>query len=104
MNTFGSSKEKHLDLKLRRTAPYRYAVTYHSVSLASGKKSRAAPNRPVMFDRTDAVFHPVALLSLVQNENRYLDGNSWCGGFMPVAMWIYQFRNLPDCGPVNGLS
>ncbi len=92
MNLNGLSQDKHKNLKMHRAASFGFTEKWHSLTLATGEMAKAALHYPLLFVRTDAGFHPVALLSLVQNENQYLDGDTWRATYVPAALRVYPFR------------
>jgi hypothetical protein len=92
MNLTGLSSENHRDLKLSPTPSYRHAEGFHSVALAAGEITKAALSYPVLFIRTETGFHPIALLSLIRDENQYLSGDAWQATYIPAAIRLYPFR------------
>lgn len=92
MNLIGLNLESHKDLKLKRMASYCHGEGFHSASLAIAEIAKAALSYPILFVPIEEGFHPIALLSLVSNENQYLDGEKWNARYIPAAVRIYPFR------------
>ncbi len=92
MNLTGLNANLHRDLKLRQPQSLDHTRHSHAVSIAVAEIPRAALSYPVMFVRNDSGFQPVALLSLVPNENQFLDGDAWQASYIPAAVRVYPFQ------------
>lgn len=86
------SAERHRNLKLQRSASLRHAVGYHAVTLVAAEIPKAGRSYPVLFARQDDKVQPVALLSLVEGENQFLEGDTWLAEYVPAAIRAYPFR------------
>lgn len=97
MKLVGLSSEEHKSLKIQTRNKFEYAENYHSISLASAEMLKAALSFPILFiqNKTDdgkTDFDIVAILSLVANQNQYIEDSEWTASYMPSAMRVYPFR------------
>ena len=96
MSLNGLDSDKHRDWKLHRTQSYQHMASYHSVAIGNWEMGKVAMSYPVVFECVETGYRPVALLSLVQQENQYLIGDNWRVAYVPAAVRVYPFRLLED--------
>ncbi|PKM43777.1 MAG: hypothetical protein CVV05_13015 [Gammaproteobacteria bacterium HGW-Gammaproteobacteria-1] len=91
-NLIGLDSNEHRDLKLHRVASYSFADKLHAATLAKAEVLQAALSYPVLFGLRESAYRPVALLSLVADENQFVEGDAWRASYIPAAMRVYPFR------------
>lgn len=92
MKLTGLDKYQHVDLRLQKIDSYEFANAWHSVSISADEIKRTALDYPVLFIKADNAFQPMALLSLVENHNQYVNEGKWDTSYIPVAIRSYPFR------------
>ncbi len=92
MRLAGLDSQKHRGWKLHRARSYEHMAGYHSVAVGGWEMGKVALNYPIVFERIEEDYRPVALLSLVKAQNQYLDGAAWRANYVPAAVRVYPFR------------
>ena len=90
------NKDVHGSKRLKPLANYEFLAKYPVVEVVMGEFSAAATAFPIFFVEREGVYAPIALLSLIDGKNMFveLDG-SWSGIYMPAAFRRYPFSIGP---------
>jgi len=92
MALIGLDIEQHHNLKLLRQSSFEFAVQFNLVALVANEFALAALNYPILFVEGQSGFVPVALLSLVSDENQYVQNDQWQAAYVPAGIRTYPFR------------
>lgn len=92
------SRETHRKWKFKPTADYAFAKDVHLTPLAGSEFAIASRNYPIVFasnkdDNNKENFFPVAILSLIENKNFFVDAaNRWLeNAYVPAFIRRYPF-------------
>src|SRR5579859_635901 len=90
------SKELHGNKRLKPPADYNFLKSFPVVEVVMGEFSATASVFPIFFIEREGGFSPIALLSLLDGQNLFVDEKGfWTGLYMPAA-----FRRFPfSVGP-----
>jgi len=85
--------ERHGKRSWRRPQNLNFAMSLHYVPLVGAELFVAATTLPIAFVKTTAGYLLVAVLSLVSEQNMFVDGNGqWLGGaYVPASFRGYPF-------------
>lgn len=74
-------------------ASYLFASKYHIVPIATSEITKIVRDIPLAFVRQDNQYTLVAVLSVISNNNMYVDLNgNWLGTYIPTYISTYPFR------------
>ncbi len=83
--------EKHKDLRFKPADDFRFAAGLASVPLGASEVVEAAKHFPVVFS-TDGPLLPMALLSLKEGANAFIDSQGkWLAPYVPAHVRRYPF-------------
>ena len=93
--------EKHKDLRFKPADDFRFASSLTSALLSATEVAEAAKHYPVVFP-TEGRILPMALLSLKEGENAYVDfGGKWRVPYIPAHVRRYPFILADTDDPDN---
>ena len=92
----------HGELKLDRSAPYRFAAKTNAVPISMVEFSQVAAHYPIVFAGPEAL--PLAVVGLRDGQNLFVDerGRWRPGHYVPAYVRTYPFIFLQD-GPMGAL-
>jgi len=86
------TKEAHGTKRLKPLANYEFLSKYPVVEVVMGEFSAAASVFPIFFVEREGSYSPIALLSLIDGENMFVEPDgAWTGTYMPAAFRRYPF-------------
>ena len=95
------SKEAHGNKRLKPVSSFDFLAKFPVVEVVMGEFSAAASVFPILFVERDGNFAPVALLSLIDGQNMFVEPDGrWSGLYMPAAFRRHPFSVGP--AEVNG--
>jgi hypothetical protein len=95
------TKEAHASKRLKPLASFAFLANFPVVEVVMGELSAAASVFPIFFVEREGGYAPIALLSLVDGQNMFVESDGrWSGLYMPAAFRRYPFTIGP--GEVDG--
>jgi hypothetical protein len=86
------SKERHTDLAVKVGSDYRFAKNVNSVPLTAVEFRHAAAEYAIVFLGGAEAIMPVVVLSVVQDQNSYVDEKGqWTAKYVPAFVRRYPF-------------
>lgn len=86
------SRERHTDLAVKVGSDYRFAKNVNSVPLTAVEFRRAAAEYAIVFLGGAEAIMPVVVLSVVQDQNNYVDEKGqWNAKYVPAFVRRYPF-------------
>jgi hypothetical protein len=87
------NREVHKNYKIAPSNNFKFAANTNSIALAGVEFIEAAKDYPIVFAKiSDDLMIPVALLSLRNNENLYVNGEGkWDARYIPAYVRRYPF-------------
>ena len=86
------SRERHTDLAVKVGSDYRFAKNVNSVPLTAVEFRRAAAEYAIVFLGGAEAIMPVVVLSVVQDQNNYVDEKGqWTAKYVPAFVRRYPF-------------
>ena len=86
------STERHTDLAVKVGSDYRFAKNVNSVPLTAVEFRRAAAEYAIVFLGGAEAIMPVVVLSVVQDQNNYVDEKGqWTAKYVPAFVRRYPF-------------
>jgi hypothetical protein len=86
------SKERHTDLSVKVGSDYRFAKNVNSVPLTAVEFRHAAAEYAIVFLGNAETIMPVVVLSVVQDQNSYVDEKGqWAAKYVPAFVRRYPF-------------
>jgi hypothetical protein len=87
------NREVHKNFKIAPSHDFKFAANTNSIALAGVEFIEAAKDYPIVFAKiSDELMIPVALLSLRNNENLYVNGEGkWDARYIPAYVRRYPF-------------
>ena len=86
------SKERHTDLAVKVGSDYRFAKNVNSVPLTAVEFRHAAAEYAIVFLGGAEAIMPVVVLSVVQDQNSYVDERGqWTAKYVPAFVRRYPF-------------
>ena len=86
------TKEAHGTKRLKPIANFDFLANFPVVEVVMGEFSAAASVFPIFFVEREGVYSPIALLSLLDGQNVFVEKDgSWTGLYMPAAFRRYPF-------------
>ena len=86
------SKERHTDLAVKVGSDYRFAQHVNSVPLTAVEFRHAAAEYAIVFLGDAETVMPVVVLSVVQDQNNYVDEKGqWTANYVPAFVRRYPF-------------
>jgi hypothetical protein len=86
------SKERHTDLAVKVGSDYRFAQNVNSVPLTAVEFRHAAAEYAIVFLGGAEAVLPVVVLSVVQDQNNYVDEKGqWTAKYVPAFVRRYPF-------------
>ena len=86
------SKERHTDLAVKVGSDYRFAQNVNSVPLTAVEFRHAAAEYAIVFLGGAEAVMPVVVLSVVQDQNNYVDEKGqWTAKYVPAFVRRYPF-------------
>lgn len=86
------SKERHTDLAVKVGSDYRFAKNVNSVPLTAVEFRHAAAEYAIVFLGGAETIMPVVVLSVVQDQNNYVDDKGqWTAKYVPAFVRRYPF-------------
>ena len=85
------------DLTIAPVSSYSYAKSIYYIPLLSSEISKASCSYPILFAKVEEEIFPIALLSLTENKNSFVDRRGkWEEGFyIPAFLKTYPFAITP---------
>lgn len=99
INYIPLNKENHKDLKVAVNNAFAFAKNTHLSAASIREYAQLAASMPIVFiqDPKNAErYHTVAMLGMEQNQNLFLQGDSWKGPHVPMNIVRYPFDVRPD--------
>ena len=90
------NKEKMAAKRLKPLANFNFLANLPVVEVVVGEFSSAASIYPIFFVEREGAYTPVALLSLVNDQNVFVEADgSWSGYYLPAAFRRFPFTVGP---------
>jgi hypothetical protein len=89
-------KESMSKKRLKPLANFNFLANLPVVEVVLGEFSSAASSYPIFFVEREGSYTPVALLSLINDQNMFVEANgSWSGYYLPAAFRRFPFTIGP---------
>jgi hypothetical protein len=90
------NKEKMAKKRLKPLADFKFLANLPVVEVVMGEFSSAASTYPIFFVEREGTYTPVALLSLINDQNMFVEEDgSWSGYYLPAAFRRFPFTIGP---------
>jgi hypothetical protein len=95
------NKDVHGSKRIKPLSSFDFLAKFPVVEVVMGEFSAAASVYPIFFVEREGSYAPIALLSLIDGQNMFVEPDGrWSGLYMPAAFRRYPFTIGP--GEVNG--
>ncbi len=89
-------KEKLANKRLKPLTDFKFLANLPVVEVVIGEFSSAASSYPIFFIEREGTYAPVALLSLINDQNMFVEEDgSWSGYYLPAAFRRFPFTIGP---------
>ncbi len=88
----------HKGLRIKPIGTADHIATNHFAKIYTPEFSKAGTDYPIIFvkDPDTGVFFAAGMWGLEVNENLFVDGNRWLGGYFPASVRCYPFAVQQD--------